>query len=134
MKIHPYLNFNGNCAEAFAFYERVLGGRITMKQTFGESAMKDQVPPAFQHLIMHVHLDVGDDAIMGSDATPDRYAPPQGVSVSLHIQQAAEGERVFNALAEGGRVTMPFSRTFWAAGFGMLVDRFGIPWMVNSES
>jgi PhnB protein len=133
MELSPYLNFNGNCAEAFKFYERVLGGKIVMMQTHGESPMKDQVPANWRDKVLHVRLVVGDDALMGSDAPPEHYAPPQGIHVSISVASPSEGERIFNALAENGKVSMPFQKTFWSPGFGMAVDRFGIPWLVNSE-
>ena len=128
-----YLNFNGNCAEAFRFYERCFGGQIAFMQTFGESPMKDSVPPDQYGHVMHVTLKVGDDTLMGSDAPGDRYEKPQGMCVSIHPKTFADGERIFNELSAGGQVEMPFQKTFWAAGFGMTRDRFGIPWMVNCE-
>jgi PhnB protein len=82
---------------------------------------------------MHVRLEVGDSVLMGSDAPPDRYKPPQGFSVNIAVEKPEEAERIFHALAEGGNVGMPLQQTFWAARFGMVVDRFGIPWMVNCE-
>ena len=82
---------------------------------------------------MHATLAIGDERLMGSDAPPGRYEPPKGISVSLSLNDAGKGERIFNALAEGGTTIMPFGKTFWAAGFGMCTDRFGIPWMVNCE-
>jgi PhnB protein len=133
MELSPYLNFNGQCAEAFRFYERVLGGKIVMMQTHGETPMKEHVPPDWQDKVIHVRLEVGKQAIMGSDAPPEHYAAPQGLSVSISLPSRADGERIFNELAAGGRVTMPFEKTFWAAGFGMVTDRFGTPWMVNCE-
>ncbi|HEY0511927.1 MAG TPA: VOC family protein [Thermoanaerobaculia bacterium] len=133
MQMSPYLNFNGQCEEAFKFYEQCLGGKIEMMQTFGDSPMADQAPPDWRDKIMHARLVVGDHALMGSDAPPERFQQPQGFYVSLAPKGAAEGERIFNALAENGTVQMPFQETFWAAGFGMLVDRFGIPWMLNCE-
>jgi PhnB protein len=133
MQINAYLNFNGTCAEAFRFYEQVLGGTITMMQTHGESPMRDQVPPDWQDAVMHVSLSVGDQVLMGSDAPGEYYEKPQGFSVSLGIQEAADAERIFNALAEGGQVKMPLQKTFWAGRFGMLVDRFGTPWIINGE-
>ena len=133
MKLSPYLNFNGQCAEAFAVYAKCFGGTITFSQTFGESPMKDQVPADWYDKIMHTTLTVGDIALSGADAPPDRYAPPQGIQVSISIADPAEGERLFKALAEHGTIAMPFEKTFWSAGFGMVVDRFGIPWMVNCE-
>lgn len=132
MKLNPYLNFNGQCAEAFDFYQRVLGGNIVSKMTWGE--MPDaQIPAEQQNRIMHVALQIEDEWLMGADPPPDRYEKPQGISVTLHYKTTSEGERIFNSLAEGGNVVMPFQKTFWAAGFGMCVDRFGIPWLVNCE-
>lgn len=130
---NTYLNFNGTCAEAFRFYERCFGGKIKFMQTFGESPMKDGVPPDQYGLVMHVALDVDGDTLMGSDAPPDRFEAPQGMYVSITPKTYADGERIFNELAVGGKVEMPFQKTFWAAGFGMTRDRFGIPWMVNCD-
>jgi PhnB protein len=133
MDLCPYLNFNGQCAEAFKLYERVLGGTIVMMQTHGESPMKDQVPPGWRDMIIHARLVVGDKVLMGSDAPPEHYAAPQGISVSINVDSPAEAERIFTALVENGKATMPFGKTFWSPAFGMLVDRFGIPWIVNCE-
>jgi PhnB protein len=133
MDFTPYLNFNGTCREAFTFYERVLGGTIDFMQTHGDSPMKDHVPPDWQDKIMHATLNVDGRTIMGSDAPAEHYTPPKGMHVSIGVATAAEGTRVFNALADGGKVTMPFAQTFWSPGFGMVVDRFGTPWMINSQ-
>jgi PhnB protein len=132
MELNPYLNFNGQCAEAFRFYEQCFGGKILMMQTHGETPAKDHVPPDWHDKVMHARMTVGEQVLMGSDAPPDRYSPPTGISVAINVASPAEGERIFKQLAEGGTVTMPFEKTFWSSGFGMLVDRFGIPWMVNS--
>jgi len=133
MQINAYLNFNGRCAEAFRFYEKALGGRIETMMTFGESPMAAQAPENWQKAIMHARLVVGDAVLMGSDAPSDRFQQPQGFSVSLQTKDVTEAERVFAALSEGAEVQMPLQQTFWAARFGMLVDRFGIPWMLNCE-
>jgi PhnB protein len=133
MQINPYLNFNGTCAEAFRFYEQVLGGKIMMMQTHGESPMRDQVPPDWHDAVMHVSLAAGGQVLMGSDAPGEYYEKPQGFSVSLQIEEAADAERIFNAFSEGGQVKMPLQKTFWAGRFGMLVDRFGTPWIINCE-
>jgi PhnB protein len=133
MEISPYLLFNGNCADAFKFYEKSLGGTITFIQKFGESPMADQVPADWRDKIMHVTMKVGDGVLMGTDASPAHYAAPQGVSVSIAPATTEEGERMFNALADQGKVGMPFQKTFWSPGFGMTVDRFGISWIVNCE-
>lgn len=82
---------------------------------------------------MHGTLTLGDQTLMGADSPPNQYEAPQGISMSLHARSATDAERVFSALAEGGRIVMPLGKTFWAERFGMLVDRFGIPWMVNCE-
>jgi PhnB protein len=134
MKINPYLNFNGQCAEAFRTYERVLGGKITFMQTHGESPMADQVGPDWQDAVMHTTLEVGDQVIMGSDAPPPHFEQPQGFSVSIVLGDPAEAERIFTGLSEGGQVRMPMQKTFWAERFGMCVDRFGIPWIVNCDA
>ncbi len=131
MKIAPYLNFGGNCKEAFALYERVLGGKIDMMMTHGESPMADQMGPQMRDKIMHAHMKIGEQSIMGSDAPPQMMQKPQGFFVSLEIAAPEEAERVFKALSEGGAVVMPMEETFWAKKFGMAVDRFGTPWMIN---
>jgi PhnB protein len=133
MDISPYLNFKGQCAEAFRFYEQTLGGKIVMMQTHGESPMKDQVPPDWADKIIHARLEVDGKVLMGSDAPPAHYSAPAGFFVSIAVPSAADGERIFKTLTEGGAVAMPFQKTFWAAGFGMGTDRFGIPWMINCE-
>lgn len=133
MRVDPYLNFDGNCAEAFRFYEQLLGGELEI-MTHGESPVAGEVPPEWHDRILHASLRLGDALLMASDAPPDRYQPPQGNYVSLAVEEPAQAERIFSALAEGGQVTMPFEKTFWAAGgFGMVTDRFGTPWMINCE-
>ena len=134
MQVNPYLNFDGQCAEAFRFYERVLGGKIEAMQTHGESPIAGEVPSEWHDRILHARLVVGDQVLMASDSPPEMYQKPQGVYVSLQVDKPADAQRIFDALAENGTVTMPFEKTFWAAGgFGMLVDRFSIQWMVNCE-
>jgi PhnB protein len=131
MQLSPYLNFNGQCEAAFKFYERVLGGKIEAMITYAGTPAEEHAPPELRNKILHARLIVGGDALMGSDAPPDRYETPKGSSVSLQIDDAADAERIFHALAENGIVQMPIQQTFWADRFGMLVDQFGIPWMVN---
>jgi PhnB protein len=133
MQLNPYLNFQGLCKAAFSFYEKVLDGKIEAMISHGETPAAEHVPPDWQDAIIHARLVFGDNVLMGSDAPPDRYEDPKGLYLSLHIPDSKEGERVFKALADGGTVTMPFEKTFWAERFGMLVDRFGIPWMINCE-
>ncbi len=134
MTIHPYLVFNGQCEAAFKRYEQVLNGKITFSMTHGESPMAASVGPDWQGKIMHATVAIGDQLIQGSDAPPAHYSKPAGFSLSVATRDPAEAERLFNALAEGGTIKMPLQKTFWAERFGMLVDRFDIPWMVNCES
>ncbi len=133
MQVSPYLNFNGQCSEAFKFYEEVLGGKITFMMTWGDAPPNEHFPAELHNLIMHATLSVGDQTLMGADSPPDRYEKPQGLTVSIHIKDMAEGHRIFNALSANGIVQMPFQKTFWSPGFGMCTDRFGTPWMVNCE-
>ena len=133
MQLNPYLSFKGQCEAAFKFYERVLGGKIEAMMTFGGSPMADQTPAEWRNKIMHARLIVGDEVLMGSDAPPDRYEEMKGISVTLGVDDPGEAERIFHALAENGTVRMPIQKTFWAARFGMLVDQFGTPWMINCE-
>ncbi|HEU4751933.1 MAG TPA: VOC family protein [Armatimonadota bacterium] len=134
MQAIPYLNFNGNCREAFSFYEQCFGGKIVAMFTHGETPAGEHCPGDWQELIMHARLTFDGGVLMASDAPPDRYEKPQGIWVSLHPETPAEAERIFHALAEGGDVMMPIQKTFWAERFGMVTDRFGIPWMVNCEA
>ncbi len=133
MKLNTYLSFNDECEAAFKFYEQCLGGKIDSMMTYGDSPMAEQTPPEKLDKIMHVSLIVGDTVLMGSDAPPQMFEKPQGFSVSLVFDDAVEAERIFNALAENGTVQMPLQETFWAARFGMVVDRFGTPWMINCD-
>ena len=131
MQLSTCLNFNGQCEAAFKFYEQCLGGNIQTMMTWGGSPMADQVPSEWRDKIIHATLIVGDTALLGADTPPDRYEKPRGFSVTIQINDPPEAERIFQALAEDGTVQMPIQQTFWAARFGMLVDRFDIPWMVN---
>ncbi len=131
MQINPYLNFNGNCAEAFKFYAEVLHGEIVSMMDHNAAPPEMKMDALWKDKILHVHLRVGDWDLFGSDAPPQYYKTPQGFTVSIGEPDVREGERIFKALSEGGQVTMPFEKTFWAERFGMCVDRFGTPWMVN---
>ena len=133
MQLNPYLLFNGQCEAAFKFYEQILGGKIEAMMTHAGTPAEKQVPPEWRDKILHARMNVGNELLMGSDAPPGRYEAPKGFSVSLQLKDVAKAERIFNALAENGKVQMPFQQTFWAVRFGMLVDRFGTPWMINCE-
>lgn len=133
MHIHPYLNFDGNCAEAFRFYEKALGGEIEAMMTYENSPMADEMSPAWKGRVMHASMKVGDARLMGADSQPDNHLAPQGLYVSLHITDVPEAERVWKELSEGGSVEMDLQQTFWAARFGVCTDRFGTPWMINCD-
>jgi PhnB protein len=131
MQISPYLFYNGNCEAAFKFYEKVLGGKIEMLLRNEEAPESMPSPPERKKQIMHGRISIGGEVLMASDAPPDRFHKPQGFSISLTVGDPMEAERKFKALSEGGSLNMPFGKTFFSRGFGMCVDQFGIPWMVN---
>ena len=133
MQLNPYLLFDGQCEAAFKCYEQLLGGKIVAMMRYEGSPMAQDVPPERRQKIMHARLVAGDQVLMGSDAPPDRYRPAQGFSVTLGVDEPAEAERIFAALAQNATVQAPLQQTFWAIRFGMLVDRFGTPWMINCE-
>ena len=132
MKLNPYLAFDGRCREAFEFYQKALGGKISFIQTIGESPMASSTPVEAHGRIMHVTLQIGDQVLQGADAPLGLFTEPAGFCVAVHFDDVAEGERVFSALAQDGTIQMPFQSTFWAKGFGMLIDQFGTPWIVNA--
>lgn len=133
MKIYPYLNFNGQCEEAFQFYERCLGGKVYALMTYKGTPMVDHIPEDWGDKILHAALTVDGEMILGSDAPPKQYEKPQSTYVCLQIDKVEEADRIFNELSAGGSVSMPIQKTFWADRFGMFTDRFGTPWMVNCE-
>jgi len=131
MQLNSYLIFNGQCEEAFQLYAQCLGGQIEAMMTHAGTPAEAHTAPEWHDKILHACLKVGDSVLMGSDAPPDRYEAPKGAFVNIGVEDPLEAERIFHALAEGGTVRMPIGATFWAKRFGMLVDRFGILWMVN---
>ena len=133
MQMSPYLSFKGDCEEAFKFYEQCLGGKPGEMFRYGGTPMAEHAPAGWADKIMHGSLTIGDQVLMGADAPPDRYQKPQGFSMTLGLKDQGEAERIFKALAEKGTVEMALQETFWAVRFGVLVDRFGIPWTVNCE-
>jgi PhnB protein len=133
MQMSPYLSFKGECEAAFKFYERCLGGQLGAIFRYRGTPLAHQVPADWSDKVMHCSLTLGDEMLMGGDVAPDRYEEPRGFTLSLQIMSTAEAERIFRELAEDGRVVVPLEKTFWAARFGMLVDRFGIPWQINCE-
>lgn len=133
MQLNPYLSFDGQCEAAFKYYEQCLGGKIEAMLTYEGSPMADEVPADWGNKVMHAEFKLGDRVLMGADCPPGQYEAAKGTSLMIGNTDPAEAERAFNALAEKGTVKMPIQETFWAAKFGMLVDQFGIPWMVNCE-
>ncbi|MEO6884041.1 MAG: VOC family protein [Bacteroidia bacterium] len=137
-RINPYLTFNGNCEQAFIFYLSVFGGKFKDFSRFGEfSPIKGQeLPESDLNKIMHVSLPISKETIlMGSDALPIHGAITigQNLSLSVDTDTKEEADKIFNQLAKGGKITMPIATTFWGAYFGMLIDPFGIIWMVNYD-
>jgi PhnB protein len=133
MQMNPYLSFNGQCEAAFKFYEHCLGAQRGEIFRFAGTPLADQVPANWQDKVMHGSLMVGEQVLMGGDVAPDRYEQPKGFALSLQIKNTVDAERIFQELGKDGTIAVPLERTFWAARFGMLVDRFGIPWLINCE-
>ena len=133
MQMTPYLSFKGDCEAAFTFYAQCLGGQLEPVFRYRGSPLADQVPADWSDKVMHASVKLGGQVLMGGDSAPDRYEAPKGFVLSVQMKDSGEAERVFHELATGGTVTLPLEKTFWAARFGMLVDRFGIPWQINCE-
>ena len=133
MRVNPYLNFNGNCKEAFELYEKVFKSKPAHMMTYGGSPMAAQAPPDWADKIMHIAMKIGETIVYGSYAMPQYYQKPAGLFVSVSIEAIEESERIFAELSEGGQISMPLQEMFWAHRFGMVTDRFGTPWMINCE-
>lgn len=133
MHVHPYLSFNGTCEEAFGAYARCLGGTVGELFRYGGTPMAGDVPGDWQDKIMHGSVSFGGQTLMGADAAAPHYQTPQGFSISLHLTDTADAERIYGELSAGGTIQMPLAQTFWAARFGAFVDRFGTPWTINCE-
>ena len=134
MSLHPCINlsFDGRCEAAFRFYERCLNGKVTFLLTWGDSPMANDAPPEWGGKIAHATLEVGNTRMQGSDPAPGSYEAPRGFAITLNPSEG-DAERLFAELAEGGTVGVPLQETFWAVRFGMVTDRFGIPWVINAE-
>lgn len=128
---NTYLNFSGNCEEAFQFYEKTLGGKILMTNRMADMPMP--CPEGKEKQIAHIRMKVGEDILMGSDTPSQPASKPSGFAVNVGVDTPEEADRIFAALAQGGVAHMAIAETFWAKRFGMCTDRFGIPWMVNCE-
>jgi len=134
MQVNTYLSFKGQCEAAFKFYEQSLGGQLGAIFRYAGTPFAETVPADWQNKIMHGSVTVGGQVLMGADVVPGQYEEPKGISLSIHMKSAQEAERVFHELANDGRVVLALEKTFWAERFGMVVDRFGIPWMINCEA
>ncbi|MDD5250794.1 MAG: VOC family protein [Rhodocyclaceae bacterium] len=132
MKTTTYLSFPGNCEAALKFYETAIGAQIKHLSLYRGSPMELDVPPEMRDKVLHGVLDIGGDTLMAADSMGEAV-PMSGFAITLNSDTPAEAERLFAALAAGGAITMPLQETFWARRFGMLVDRYGVPWMVNCE-
>ena len=131
MKVNPYLFYDSNCEAAFNHYEKVLGAKIEVLLRNEDGPPDMPSSPERKTKIMHGRISIDGEVLMASDAPPEHFHKAQGFSVSLTVADPADAERKFKALCEGGSVNMPFGKTFFSRGFGMGVDQFGIPWMVN---
>jgi PhnB protein len=134
MQVQPYLFFNGRCEEAIEFYRRALGAKVDMLMRYKESPdppPPDMVAPGSENKVMHASLRIGDATVMASDGGCSGELGFQGFSLSISAAAPAEADRLFAALADGGQVQMPLTKTFWSPYFGMLTDRFGVGWMIN---
>lgn len=133
MIVQPYLFFDGRCEEAVEFYKKTLGAEVTMLMRFKDSPEPPQpgmVPPGSENKVMHTSFRIGETTLMASDGQCQGRPNFQGFSLSLTVPNEAEAERLFTALADGGQVQMPLTKTFFSSRFGMLADRFGVPWMI----
>lgn len=133
VKLNTYLNFDGNCAEAFDFYEKHLGGKLGPMMTYGDSPAMANFPPGTENRIIHTRIALGGTELYGSDTPPGVQKPMRSAYLSLSVDSSEEAERIHTLLSEGGEVFMPMEETFFAHRFSMLRDRFGVLWMVIHE-
>ena len=133
MQLHTYLNFGGNCEQAFTFYQQHLGGTITMMMRHGEQPDAQRVPPDWAHAVLHARMALGGTELLGADIPPDRFQPIRSAYLSLTLDSDQEADRVFALLSDGGEIFMPMQDTFFASRFAMLRDKFGTSWMIIHE-
>jgi PhnB protein len=133
MRLNTYLNYGGNCAEAFKFYEEHLGGRIGMMMKHGDMPDPSKVIPGMEDAVLHATITIGETMIMASDVPADRWKPMRSAYLALNVASDADAERVFALLADGGEVFMPMQETFFASRFAQLRDKFGTSWMLIHE-
>ena len=130
MHVEPYLSFEGRCEEALEFYKKAAGAEVTMLMRFKESPDQSMVSPGSENKVLHAAMKIGDSLVMASDGRCTGQANFHGIALTITATNDAEAKRLFGALAEGGQVNMPITKTFFASSFGMLADRFGVGWMV----
>lgn len=130
MRLNPYLNFGGNCEEAFRFYEKHLGGKINAMMRFADQPEPKNVPPGTEKFVLYANMSIGGTELMASDVPPPRFQPIRSVYLSLGVDSDEEAERIYGLLADGGEVFMSMGETFFAHRFGMLRDKFGTSWMI----
>lgn len=133
MKLYTYLNYGGNCEQAFRFYEQYLGGKITMMVTHGQQPNANDVPADWKNAILHARMNIGETELMGADIPPERFQPMRSAYLSLVAGSTEEAERIYAVLSDGGELFMPMQETFFAFRFAMLRDRFGTSWMIPHE-
>jgi PhnB protein len=133
MKLHTYLNYGGNCEQAFRFYEKHLGGNVTMMMTHGQQPNAKDVTPDQKNAILYARMSIGETDLMGSDVPSERFQPMRSVYLSLSLRSIDEAERIVALLSDGGEIFMPMQETFFAFRFAMLRDRFGTSWMIINE-
>lgn len=133
MQVSPFLGFDGDCREAMSWYAELFGSPAPTIMTYADAPPGGEMPGMDADKVMYADVRIGDALLMGGDTPSERHEPARGMMVMVDPPDAAEGRRIFDALAEGGEVTMPFEQTFWSSGFGMVRDRFGTPWVVSSQ-
>lgn len=133
MKLHTYLNYGGNCEEAFRFYEQHLGGKITMMMRHEEQPGASNVAPDWRKAILYARMTIGGTDVMGNDVPPEHFQPMRSVYLSLTVDSTEEAERIHALLSDGGQIFMPMEETFFALRFSMLRDKFGTSWMIIHE-
>jgi PhnB protein len=133
MRLYTYLNYGGNCRQAFEFYVQHLGGKITFITTHGELPNASQVPVEWRHAVLHARIELGETVVLGADIPPDRFQPMRSAYLTLMLDSVDEAERIYALLTDGGEIFMPMEETFFAHRFAMLRDRFGTSWMLLHE-
>lgn len=133
MRLNTYLNYGGNCAEAFRFYEEHLGGKITMMSTHGQVPDPSSVDPKWKDKVLHARIALGETALFGADVPPERFQPMRSAYLSLSVESIGEAERIYALLSKDGEIFMPMQETFFAHRFAMFRDKFGTSWMLINE-